>query len=177
MSCPAATCSPSATNQLETTPSAVGLSLDIWGKGTSVTGAPRHRAAGATVTPRHPVQCRLDAVVPRQDRVLQRMRIGHRHIGVGHPHHWRPQHGEVDLGDGRGDLARETEGLVVLVHDDEPPGHGDRLQDGLPVQRDQRAQVDDLDVDRAGELLGASRAWCTDRERVTTVTSEPSRAT
>ena len=55
----------------------------------------------------------------------------------------------------RGDLGAEAAVHDRLVRDDEPVRPGDRLDDRLEVERNERARVDHLDLDPLGrELLG-----------------------
>ena len=61
---------------------------------------------------------------------------------------------------GRDDLGSRARELDRVVHDHRPPGAPHRLDDGLDVQRHQRAQVDDLGAHAL--LLQASAAAASD---------------
>ncbi len=52
------------------------------------------------------------------------------------------------------DLGTKTAARVRLVRDQQPAGLGDGGQDGLQIERHDRARIDDLHVDLAGKRLG-----------------------
>src|SRR5690606_25559815 len=54
------------------------------------------------------------------------------------------------LGQAGGDLGAEAGGARGLVHDHAAAGAGDRLADGVEIQRPQRGDVDDLGADALG---------------------------
>ena len=63
------------------------------------------------------------------------------------------------LGDDRRDLGAVPAELVVLVDDQALAGLAHRLEDGLPVERPERPQVDDLGADPVlGDRSAASSA-------------------
>ena len=112
-----------------------------------------------------------------QERVLERRAVRDRRVGR------RDAPGVVEVAeavlDDRGEhLARPAAGQRPLLDDDEPVRLLDRGEDGLGVERPQRAQVDHLDRDAVRVELGrGGEASCTPFIAVTSVTSLPSRTT
>jgi len=59
--------------------------------------------------------------------------------------------------DAAGDLCAEPQVPELLVDDDGPPGLAERRLNGGGVQRRERPQVHDFDVDLADEIAGGPR--------------------
>src|SRR6478735_4376924 len=83
----------------------------------------------------------------RVELCLQRRGGGSRHESGTHPFDRRRELAET-LGLKSGDDFRTGTGeLDRVVHDHRPPGTTYRFDDGLDVQRDERAKIDDLGID------------------------------
>jgi hypothetical protein len=100
---------------------------------------------------------RRRAAVPGKYCHSKRVRIGR--VPPGHAHDRRFEMIEAVLLHQRRQLGAEAAGARRLVHDHAAPGLLDRRDDGLDVERQQRAQIDHFGVD-AG-FLGRASATCT----------------
>src|SRR6266550_2951701 len=131
------TSSPSFLSHLERVPSAIDT--PIWGMRTST------RAIESPSIRRKP-SCSLHNVCRLgQHEILQCRRVWQRHVVRGHPHDGAVEPSERLLVDARGDLAGETTGPRVLVHDEHLVGLLHRAHDRGVVHRQQRAQVEHFD--------------------------------
>ena len=122
----------------------------IWGMTTSTT-------VPVAISSRDLAQRGDDVRDLRQERLLEHRRERYRRVGRGDALRRRVEILEGLLGDRRRDLGAEPAGERVLVQDDHLRRLSHRGEHGLPVPRQDRAQVDDLDrhvVALAGGLLG-----------------------
>src|SRR2546428_12146701 len=97
----------------------------------------------------------LDVLACRDRRLLQGQAVRHRHLSAAQPADWRVQIVEASLLDPGGDLRGNAIGRPALLDDEAPARAANRLDDGWPVDRSDRTQVDHLGVDvLLLELLG-----------------------
>src|SRR5919197_2403036 len=94
-----------------------------------------------------------DLVDGGQDRLLERRRERDRHVGRRHAADRPVEVLESLVGDERRDLRAGRARLVRLVDDQDLARLADAGEERLLVERDERAQVEDLDA-RALEVLG-----------------------
>src|SRR6185503_8650401 len=91
----------------------------------------------------------------RQRELFEVRRIGHRHVGARNLGRGRVEVVEGLHGDLRADLRADRAHGPGFFDEDETIGLAHRSQYRFHVERAQRAQIDDLDVDAIlGELLG-----------------------
>ena len=93
---------------------------------------------------------RTDIVGVGQDRLLERGRVRHVRIGRGQADDRAVQLLEAFLDDERRHFGADAAGLVVLVQDQHFAGLAPRSPRSLRFERQQRAQVEDLDRDALG---------------------------
>src|SRR5262249_7237937 len=114
----------------------------IWGMTTSVT------VVAIVLLVRGEVAQTCDDVVDlRDERLLEWRREGHWTIRRGDAADGRVEVLERLLGDRRRDLGAEASGARVLVQDEDLRRLPRARQHRVPVPRDDRAEVDDLDGD------------------------------
>jgi hypothetical protein len=98
-----------------------------------------------------------------EGRLLERLRVGHRHVGAGHPSHRGVEVVERLLLDQRGEVRPDPAVRPTLLHDHRAVGLLDRGEDRVEVERPQRTWVDHLGLDlvlggqRLGRLLRGQR--------------------
>src|SRR3990172_1544095 len=90
---------------------------------------------------------RDDVLLPRQGFLLDVPGVRQRHFFRADAPHRRVQPVEAFFADARGDLGLHTERAPFLGHDDGAIRLAHRLEDGLQIERAQRAQIDDLCID------------------------------
>src|ERR1051325_3525113 len=131
------TASPTFLSHLLKVPSAIDS--PIWGINTST------RAMESSSVRREPARGFHDVVSLGQDEILERRRIGQRHIVRRHPHDRPVEPFERLLIDPRRDFARDPSGAGVLVDDEDLVRLLDRRNDRVVVARQQCAQVEHFD--------------------------------
>lgn len=100
-----------------------------------------------------------DLIYVREDVVLEGFDPGDGGVHASHAEGWGVEVLERELGDAGDDLAGETARAGGLVHHDDAIGLFDRLDNGLLVEGDEGAQVDDFGLDSLfGELIGGGEA-------------------
>src|SRR5580658_8045598 len=118
---------------------------------------PSSRRRGGTPSLEDLTDPGYDPIAVREDMVFEDRAVGDRYLQGTDPLHRGLQARECSgvLGDNRGDLRREAGGRPRLVGDDESAGFLHRAADRFPVERHQRARIDDLDRDTfRGKRLG-----------------------
>src|SRR5882762_5093124 len=86
----------------------------------------------------------LDVLAGRDGRLLQRQAIGHRHLGAAKPPYGRVEVVEAPLLNPGRDLRGHAIGRPALLDHEAPARPANRFDDWRPVDRPDRAQVDDL---------------------------------